>query len=378
MPDASTIRRVTFRIFRARRGEDGRLQTRYATYDVPVGPRTTVLEALHYIRRHHAPDLVYRYSCHHASCGTCGVRVNGRERLACITPVAGLGAVVTVEPLAHLPLLADLAVDMRAFYQRYPSEMPMVRRAPLEEGGRRTTRFTRFENCIECGLCLSACPVVGSDPHYLGPAGLAAAWRLVEEPRGVSLDHVRAWVDHEHGCWRCHAAMECSAVCPSAVFPGEAIMSLRRWVLQQPLPALQEAVSTPPMAGPRLRSGLRAWIPGLSQGLGMWAFALNRLTALGLVLYLFLHLWTLRLLTRGAAAWDAFIQKAKTPPFLVLDGLLLLAVLFHGLNGLRLALVASGRGQRHHWKALWVVVALTLLVWLLGMGDLVRRVMTGG
>jgi succinate dehydrogenase / fumarate reductase iron-sulfur subunit len=85
-----------------------------------------------------------------------------------------------------------------------------------------------MENCLECGICVSACPIAGSDPNYLGPAALAAAWRVVEEPRGADVESVLKWVDSSQGCWRCHVAFECSEACPSDVDPAGKIMALRR------------------------------------------------------------------------------------------------------------------------------------------------------
>jgi succinate dehydrogenase / fumarate reductase iron-sulfur subunit len=95
----------------------------------------------------------------------------------------------------------------------------------------------RFEDCIECGLCLSACPVAG-DPRFLGPVALAAAERVLEEPRDTEGRAVLGLVDDAHGAWRCHLAFECSAVCPAGVDPGGAIMRLRRRLLADRLPRL--------------------------------------------------------------------------------------------------------------------------------------------
>ena len=220
---------VQFKVFRYKQGE----RPSYQTYTVRVDPRTTVLRALEQIRQEQDGTLAFRHSCFHASCGTCGMKVNGREVLACVTNVLELStSEVIVEPLDNAPLITDLVVDMGDFYARYqPAGMPMIRESeflPDSQVPEGVEHHMRLENCIECGLCLSACPVAGSDPLYLGPAALAAAWRMVEEPRGRDPATVLAWVDQEHGCWRCHAAFECSEVCPSNVDPAGAIMALRR------------------------------------------------------------------------------------------------------------------------------------------------------
>jgi succinate dehydrogenase / fumarate reductase, iron-sulfur subunit len=234
---------VLLKVFRYRPGEDA---PHYDEFRVPAGPRTTVLDALLAVRRGLDPGLTLRHSCLHGSCGTCGMRVNGREVLACVTRLEGLGNPVVVEPLAGLPVVGDLVVDMEEVFQRLePAGRPLVRtseRSWTERSGPATQgpvleRLERFEDCLECGLCLSACPVAG-DPRYLGPAALAAAERVLEEPRGADPRKMLGWVDDAHGAWRCHAAFECSAVCPAGVDPAGAIMRLRRRLLRDRLPRL--------------------------------------------------------------------------------------------------------------------------------------------
>jgi succinate dehydrogenase iron-sulfur subunit len=215
----------TFRVYRYKRGEPG---WRFDLFDVPV--TRTVLEALRWIQLHQDRTLAIRHSCLHASCGTCGLQVNGREVLACVTPVDDLGATITVEPLANIPVLTDLVADMREFVARFPEEIPSVRASEQPSGAippEGIDGYERFEDCIECGLCLSACPVSATSDAYVGPAALAAAQRLLEEPRGADADRLLDWADDPSGAWRCHAAFECTAACPSNVAPAERIMALR-------------------------------------------------------------------------------------------------------------------------------------------------------
>ncbi len=226
---SATGRRPTrrFRVFRFKRGDEG---PHVDAFDVPVGPRTTVLDALVWVRVHRDRTLALRHSCLHASCGTCGVRVNGREALACVTPVRDLGIEITVEPIANVPVLADLVVDMRSVYERFPDQHPIVRRSELTNGSsppEGINGYERFEDCIECGLCLSACPVVVTTGRYVGPAALAFAERIVEEPRGTDVADLLTWADDPDGAWRCHAIFECTEACPSNVNPAARIMALR-------------------------------------------------------------------------------------------------------------------------------------------------------
>jgi succinate dehydrogenase / fumarate reductase cytochrome b subunit len=119
----------------------------------------------------------------------------------------------------------------------------------------------------------------------------------------------------------------------------------------------------------RPKRPLQAWFDVRRRHLGSWAFALNRLTGLGLTLYLFLHLAVLSLLLQGESGWDQFLTLARHPLFLILDVVLIFGILFHGLNGIRVALVGMGVGARSHRGLFWalmVVVAVLLVVsaWL--------------
>jgi succinate dehydrogenase / fumarate reductase, iron-sulfur subunit len=203
-------------------------------YRVTLPVSAYVLDALEEIEKQD-PSLLFRHACHHASCGSCGLRVNGRERLACVTPVAGVahpGRALRLEPLRNFPVIGDLLVDIGPFMAGLDKgNMPLIRQAEFHPAEDQAPM--RFENCIECGLCVSACPIAGSDPQYAGPAALAAAWRSIEEPRQVNRADLVALVDGERGVWRCHAAFECTEVCPSNVDPAGAIMSLRHLLLSK-------------------------------------------------------------------------------------------------------------------------------------------------
>lgn len=212
----------------------------WADFTVTVPDDAYVLDALEAAERQDS-TLLFQHACHHASCGSCGLRVNGRERLACVTRVAEVarrGRAVKLEPLRNLPLLGDLLVDHQTLFSRIDEiDLPPIRAAEtgdviLSREPAKNPQPMRFENCIECGLCVSACPVAGSDLSYWGPAALAAAARVVAEPRGRDAASVLKLVDDEHGLWRCHGAFECTEVCPAAVDPAGLIMGLRQRLLR--------------------------------------------------------------------------------------------------------------------------------------------------
>jgi succinate dehydrogenase / fumarate reductase iron-sulfur subunit len=213
---------------RLRRGQG------WQDFRVTLPSSAYVLDILEEIEKQD-PSLLYRHACHHASCGSCGLRVNGRERLACVTPLAEVtrpGRPLRLEPLRNFPVIADLLVDFGPFMAGLDRmDMPPIRQAEFHLAEDQS--YTRFENCIECGLCVSACPIASSDPHYTGPAALAAAWRSLEEPRRTGPPDLISLVNGQCGVWRCHAAFECTEVCPSNVDPAGAIMSLRRLLLSR-------------------------------------------------------------------------------------------------------------------------------------------------
>lgn len=223
--EATETRR--FRVFRFKRGDEA---PHVDGFDVPVTARTTLFDAMRWIQLNRDPTLALRHSCLHASCGTCGVRANGREVLMCVTAVHDLGREITVEPMANIPVLADLVVDMKEVYERFPETHPLIGESDFNveaETPEGIDAYRRYEDCIECGLCLSACPVVATTDRYVGPAALAWAQRVLEEPRGEDVWDVLDWADAPDGAWRCHAAFECTEACPSNVNPAARIMQLR-------------------------------------------------------------------------------------------------------------------------------------------------------
>jgi succinate dehydrogenase / fumarate reductase cytochrome b subunit len=113
------------------------------------------------------------------------------------------------------------------------------------------------------------------------------------------------------------------------------------------------------------RRGAYGWIDPRGRRLGQWAFIINRVTALGILLYLFLHLVVLSMLATSPHVWDDFVSLALTPVFLGLDVVLIFGLLFHGLNGIRVALVGFGfvvDRQKSLFVALMVIGAFALVL----------------
>jgi len=218
--------KVIFRISRFRPGTSD--LPHFQTFEVNVTRTMTVLDCLEQIRMHQDATLMYRRSCHHASCGTCACRINGTEMLACATRVWYLGThQVTIEPLASFEVIGDLAVDMNSFFNGMSKNRPQIR---LSEPANSVSRdnavdaLERFENCIECGACYSSCPVVRKNASFLGPAVLAAIHNdYIHNKQKETLNLAAG----EFGERLCERAINCSRVCPAGVHPARHILDIR-------------------------------------------------------------------------------------------------------------------------------------------------------
>jgi succinate dehydrogenase / fumarate reductase iron-sulfur subunit len=224
---------VTFLVRRQRDQERPHIDS----FTIVVSPDEYVLDAVERIWAFHDRSLTFRHACHHSTCGACGMRVNGREKLACITRIGDIthdGGTVEVEPLRNFPVISDLVVDMGRLYMAM-EQVGAAQVAPVEAAAGESAQepagspLLRLVDCIECGLCMSACPVLATATNYLGPAPLAAIQRDGADPASDSF----AYADSQDGLWRCHNTFECAAVCPSWVDPASRMMALRRQVVGQ-------------------------------------------------------------------------------------------------------------------------------------------------
>ncbi len=228
---------VRFRVERSQRGEE------WGEFEAPVRRHTTVVDALEWIKSHLDGSLMFRHSCHHGSCGTCGMIINGERRLACTTNVMELlgdsaetdgTAVVEIRPLQTMKHIGDLAVDPTPLFRDFPVAAGYVRPSEANKGSLVPTeieRYERFENCIECGLCVSSCPVI-SLRGFMGPAALAAYNREIEN-RPDRAKELLPQVDTEEGVWGCDRHLACSAVCPTGVYPAKHIAVLQRKIKKE-------------------------------------------------------------------------------------------------------------------------------------------------
>ena len=208
----------------------------FQEYKVPYQKDTVVLDALNQVKAETDGTLAYRWSCRMGVCGSCGANVNGTPRLTCATFLHEFkGRTITVEPLAHFPVIKDLVVNMDDFMEKLLRVKPWIIRAkesPPEEGEFKQSpaeleRYSQFSSCINCMLCYSACPIYALNEEFLGPAAIALAYRYIMDSRDEG-KNVRFPVVHElEGVWECTLVGECSVVCPKGVDPMLAIQKTK-------------------------------------------------------------------------------------------------------------------------------------------------------
>ncbi|MBT3147404.1 succinate dehydrogenase iron-sulfur subunit [Neptunomonas phycophila] len=209
--------------------------------DIPGGKDIMVLDLLNLLKEKD-PSLGYRRSCREGVCGSDGMNMNGKNGLACITP---LSAVVTndklvLRPLPGLPVIRDLVIDMSQFYKQYEKIKPfLINDTPAPAIERLQSPEERAEldglyECILCACCSTACPSFWWNPDkFIGPSGLLQAYRFLADTRDTATRERLAELDDPFSVFRCHGIMNCVNVCPKGLNPTKAIGKIRNMLINQ-------------------------------------------------------------------------------------------------------------------------------------------------
>lgn len=206
----------------------------YQSYKVPCQEEWVILDAVNYIKDNIDRTLSYRWSCHMAVCGSCGMMVNGEPTLSCNAFVRDMPDKITIDPLDNFPVTRDLVVEMDGFVEKLTSVKPFI--VPAEEVAEGETYkqlphqlqdFQQYTHCINCLLCYSACPQVGLNEDFVGPAALALAHRYNLDSRDQGRSAREDVVASNEGIWECSFVGACSEVCPKEVDPAAAIQQTK-------------------------------------------------------------------------------------------------------------------------------------------------------
>jgi succinate dehydrogenase/fumarate reductase iron-sulfur protein len=223
----------TFKIFRHMEGKPN-LQTFHLDRN-EMGPM--VLDALIHIKKDVDPTLGFRRSCREGICGSCAMNINGKNTLACLTPIEDD---VVIHPLPHMPIIRDLIPDMTTFYKQYKSIKPWLQTTKgtiiskdtenLQSIGDRKKLDGMYE-CILCACCSTSCPSYwwnGED--YLGPAVLMQAYRWIEDSRDDATKERLEFLNDATKLYKCKTIMNCSNTCPKGLNPGQAVGNLKKMI----------------------------------------------------------------------------------------------------------------------------------------------------
>ena len=212
-------------------------------FSVDTGGRDLmVLDVLEMIKAEHDGSVTYRRSCREGVCGSDGLNMNGKNGLACISPLSESikNNKLVIRPLPGLPVIRDLVVDMSLFYAQYekvqpylqnPSPAPAIERLQSPE---ERAQLDGLYECILCACCSTSCPSFWWNPdRFIGPAGLLQAYRFLADSRDTATDERLAKLDDPFSVFRCHGIQNCVNVCPKGLNPTKAIGHIRGMLLSR-------------------------------------------------------------------------------------------------------------------------------------------------
>lgn len=217
----------------------------YQSFEVPERDNQTVLDVVTYIQRHLDAALAYRFACRVGVCGSCAMTVNGAPRWTCRTHVSRVakGGKLTIAPLQNLPVIRDLVTDMAPFFDKWNAARgrfvagsgPRDELAPVSPEQKERAAASAAIECINCGVCYSACDVVSWRDDYLGPAALNRAWAAYNDVRDGDRTGILKAIAVSGGCHNCHTHQSCAEHCPVSLNPTFSIAGLKRASLKAKL-----------------------------------------------------------------------------------------------------------------------------------------------
>ena len=228
-------------VYRYNPDVDAAPQMRDMAVELPQGRDLMVLDVLERLKEQD-PSLSYRRSCREGVCGSDGINMNGKNGLACITPVSQVAkkGKLTLRPLPGLPVVRDLVVDMSQFFAQFEKVRPyLINDKPPPAGERLQSPEERAKldglyECILCACCSTACPSFWWNPDkFVGPAGLLQAYRFLADSRDTAAAERLADLDDPYSVFRCRGIMNCVNVCPKGLNPSRAIGKIRGLLVRQ-------------------------------------------------------------------------------------------------------------------------------------------------
>lgn len=226
-----------FKIKRFNPSEDK--SSRWQEFSVKMEPMERLLDGLIKIKDNIDGSLTFRRSCAHGICGSCAMKINGKNGLACQTLIKNMPQRITIEPLASYPVIKDLVVDMTQFFMKNEEILPyLINTEPPPERERLQSshehqKILQSITCIMCGSCTSSCPTYWADKEYLGPAALLKSYRFIFDSRDRAFDERLGRIIQAQGLWRCHSIYNCVEACPKEIDITRHITEMKRLAVKR-------------------------------------------------------------------------------------------------------------------------------------------------
>ena len=227
-----------FSIYRYNPDVDAKPYMKEYELEIPDGSDLMVLDALILLKEQDS-SLSFRRSCREGVCGSDGLNMNGKNGLACITPLSELKAdKIILRPLPGLPVVRDLIIDMTQFYQQYEKIKPYLindSQQPARENLQSIEERDKLDGlyeCILCACCSTSCPSFWWNPDkFIGPACLLHAYRFLIDSRDNAREERLDGLQDAYSLFGCHGIMNCVDVCPKGLNPTKAIGHIKSMLL---------------------------------------------------------------------------------------------------------------------------------------------------
>jgi len=185
----------------------------------------TLLQVLDAIKTKQDQTLAFSSGCRSSVCGSCAMRVNGKEVLACSYKVQEEDS---IEPLKNARIVRDLVVDMdRAYTFNTKAKAWLQTESQVKSLTQEDASLNALQSdCILCSACYSACPVYAVNPEFLGPFALTRVWKYASDKREEDAKEKMETIQNS-GVWDCTLCNECTLVCPQNISSKADIEKLR-------------------------------------------------------------------------------------------------------------------------------------------------------
>lgn len=222
-------------IYRFIPGNDIKPRMQHYDYELPEDRDLMVLEVLENLKAKD-PSIGYRRSCREGVCGSDGMNINGKNGLACKTPVSQAVSRdrLVLRPLPGLPVIRDLIVDLSQFYRQYERVEPFLKNDTAKPAQERLQsqedrkKLDGLYECILCACCTTSCPSFWWNPEkFLGPAALLQSYRFLADSRDTATEERLSKLDDPFSVFRCRGVMNCVNSCPKDLNPTKAINEIR-------------------------------------------------------------------------------------------------------------------------------------------------------